>query len=433
MSMKDRVDRAYKAGKGAASGPGKESPDSPSAAGGQRRPIRPPEESFPPDPEPKRAKTQKPRAGQRPLAAGAEKRPLALGPEKHALALGEALAAAGDEAAALLKAGEEPGIAKAAKFLLLLGTDQASKVLGHLSPAEIEAVSKEILKVDSIDAVQANEVLAEFGWLVKTKGWSIEGGPETAQKMLTAAFGEERALALMRKAAPESQRPFKFMDDYDGRQLHLILKDESPQVLSVIVPYLDPKKASALIELLQPELRVELVKRIAKLEKVNPEVIRGVEEGMRERIRKVGTMRAEEVDGKAALAGILRHVDTRLEEQVLDALDEESPELSKNVRERLFTIEDIMRVPDRAMQSALRDFQDRDIALALKGRDERFKSKLLGNVSANRRAMIQDEYSILGPVRREDAEEAARELLAYFKRAWEDGDISLDGDDDLVS
>ena len=118
---------------------------------------------------------------------------------------------------------------------------------------------------------------------------------------------------------------------------------------------------------------------------------------------------------------------------MLEALDEESPELSKTVRERLFTIDDILRVPDRAMQAALRDFQDRDIALAMKGRDERFKSKLLGNVSSNRRAMILDEYSILGPVRREDAEEAARELLAYFKKAWEDGEIALDGEDDLVT
>lgn len=204
-------------------------------------------------------------------------------------------------------------------------------------------------------------------------------------------------------------------------------------MLSVIVPYLDPKKASKLIERLPSEQRVDLVKRVARLEKVGPEVIRGVEEGIKERIRKIGTMRSEEIDGKSALAGILRHVDPKLEEQVLDALDEENPELSKTVRERLFTIDDILRVPDRAMQAALRDFQDRDIALAMKGRDERFRSKLLGNVSANRRAMILDEYSILGPVRREDADEAARELVDYFKRAWEDGDIALEGDEDLVN
>jgi flagellar motor switch protein FliG len=429
MGMKDRVDKAYRASRG------------PSGEGSNRHreddkphPIRPPEEEFPPDPEPQRGR----KASVNAARSGKDSSRGRSGPvpvqESHkTLALGEALAAAGDEAAALLKTGEEPGIAKAAKFLLLLGTDHASKVLSHLSPEEIEAVSKEILKIDTIDAKEANEVLAEFGWLVRTKGWAVEGGPEIAEKMLTAAFGEERAKALIRKAAPESLKPFKFLEDYDDRELFMILKNESTQVLSVIIPYLDPKKASALLKRLPAEDRVDLVKRIAKLEKLNPDVIRGVEEGVKERIRKIGTVRTEEIDGKAALAGILRHVDTGVEEQVLEALEEENPELSQHVRERLFTLEDILRVPDRAMQAALRDFQDRDIALAMKGRDERFKEKLLRNVSANRRAMILDEYSILGPVRREDAEAAARELVDYFKRAWEDGDIALEGEDDLVT
>jgi Flagellar motor switch protein len=404
MSMKDRVDKAYKSS--------------------QKRPIVPKEESFPPDPIP-RPKAQGAKKSPEPRKAGAVKpgRPLAFG---------DALAAAGDEAAALLKTGSETGLSKAAKFLLLLGTDEASKVLAHLSPDEVESVSREILKVKSIDAPEANDILAEFGWLVKTKGWSVEGGPETAEKMLSTAFGPERAKALLRKAAPESQKPFRFLANYDAKQLYVILKDESPQVLSVILPYLDPKLASGFIERLPEDLRVDVVKRIARLEKVNPEVLRRVEEGLEERIRKIGSVSHEEIDGKAALAGILKHVDTGLEARVLDALEEESPELSKKVRERLFTLDDVLRVPDRALQKALRDFQDRDLALLLKGRDEAFKSKILANMSANRKALVLDEYSILGPVRREDADEAAREFLSYMKRAWEDGDIALTGEDDLV-
>ena len=245
MSMKDRVDKAY--------GPK-----------GPRRPIVPTQESFPPD-GPSRTKR------------GSKPKPLALG---------EALAAAGEEATALLKTGAEPGIGKAAKFLLLLGTDQASKVLAHLGPEEIEAVSREILKVKNIGAAEANDILAEFGWLVRTRGWSVEGGPETAEKMLTTAFGPEKARALMRKASPELSRPFRFLKDYDAKELAMILKGESPQVLSVILPYLEPKKASLLIERMPEEERVDLVKRVARLDKVNPEVLRQVEEGLRERIRR---------------------------------------------------------------------------------------------------------------------------------------------------
>jgi flagellar motor switch protein FliG len=405
MSMKDRVERAYKGGKSSRKG-------NPTGEPAPRRPIEPPEESFPADPPgliPRKGKSG-----------------------TRSMALGDAITAAGGEAEALLKTGSEPGVAKAAKFLLLLGTDEASKVLSHMKPDEIEAVSREILKVKSIDALEANEILAEFGWLVKTKGWSVEGGPATAEKMLTAAFGADRARDMLRKAAPEALRPFRFLNDFDGRELFLILKEESPQVLSVILPYIEPKRASSLIERLSDDMRVEVVKRVARLEKVSPDVLRRVEEGLKERIRKIGTVSTEEVDGKAALAGILRHVDPRLEEKVLDALDKESPELSRNVRDRLFTLDDVLRVRDRALQKALRDFQDRDIALFLKGRDDDFKAKVLHNVSANRRQLVLDEYSVLGAVRREDADEAAREFLAYMKKAWEDGELVLDGEDELV-
>jgi len=415
MSLRDRVEKAYKASSKAGAEPGGAPAEAGKPAqGGRRAPGAPPGAG----------------SGKAPGEARSRAADKAKGRPKFAL--GDAVAAAGSEAEALLKTGSESGVARAARFLLLLGTDEASKVISHLGPDEVEAVSREILKVKSMDAIEANEVLAEFGWLVKTKGWSIEGGPETAEKMLTAAFGSERARALLRKAAPEALRPFRFLNDFEPKDLHLILKEESPQVLSVIVPYLEPKRASGLIERLPEELRVEVVKRVARLEKVNPEVLRRVEEALKERIRRVGTVATEELDGKAALAGILRHVDPRLEERVLEALEEESPELSKNVRERLFTLEDVLRVPDRYLQNALRDFQDRDVAMLLKGRDDEFKGKVLRNVSSNRRSLIVDEYSFLGAVRREDADEAAREFLGYLKRAWEDGDLVLDGEDELV-
>jgi len=344
------------------------------------------------------------------------------------------LGKAEEEAERLLKTGAETGISKAAKFLLLLGNEEASKVLAHLSPKEIEAVSREIIKVKGIDSIEAADILTEFGWLVKTKGFALEGGAETAEKMLTAAFGAEKARALLMKASPETLKPFRFLDDFEPQALAVILKQESPQVFAVILPYLEPKRASGLIELLPEEQRIEIVKRIARLDKVSPEVLRRIEEGLRDRIRKIGTSTTSEaVDGRAALAGILRHVDPKIEAEVLGALDDESPELSADVRERLFTLEDVLRISGKDLQKALRDFQDKDLALLLKGRGEDFKSKILGAVSSNRKALILDEYQYLGAVRREDAAEATREFLDYLKSAWQEGELRLDGDDELVN
>ncbi len=426
MNMKDRIERAYKG----QPSPDREAEEAPRLPGeGRRLPEAAPRGPAAARPAPRREAA--PREAAPREAADAARRPTAE-PRRPEARTPKALAKAEGQAERLLKTGDERGISKAAKFLLLLGSEEASKVLAHLGAKEIEELSREIIQVKSIDAIEANEILAEFGWLVKTKGYAIEGGPETAEKMLTAAFGPDRARDLMRKAAPETLRPFRFLNDFEPRELQLILKEESPQVLAVILPYLEPRRASGLLERLPEELRIELVKRIARLEKVSPEIIRRVEEGLKDRIRKIGTVSVEEIDGRAALAGILRHVDPRLEGRVLDALDDESPELSKDVRERLFTLDDVLRVPGKYLQKALRDFQDRDLALLLKGRGEDFKAKILGSVSQGRRALVLDEYAVLGAVRREDAAEAAREFLAYLKRAWEDGDLVLEGEDELV-
>ncbi|MEI6875869.1 MAG: flagellar motor switch protein FliG [Spirochaetota bacterium] len=413
MNMRDRIERAYKGKK-----PESEGAKPPETAKDQAAPAAP--AAWKPAPLPPPSKRQGVKAG------GAKPNPRQAGTEPASIKAAEL------KVEGFLKSTEDSGLSKAAKFLLLLGTDEAAKVLSHLSAEEIDRVSREILGVKKIDAIEANDIFAEFGWLVKTKGYAIEGGPEIAEKMLSAAFGPERARDLLRRASPETLRPFRFLNDFEPRELQLILKDESAQVLAVILPYIEPKRASGLIERLPEEFRIDIVKRVARLEKVNPDVLRQVEEGLKDRIRKIGTVSTEEVDGKAALAGILRHVDPRMEERVLDALEEDNPEISRSVRESLFTLDDVIRVPSRELQKALRDFQDRDIALTLKGRSDDFREKLLSNVSQNRRALILEEYKILGAVRREDADEAAREFLSYLKRAWDLGELVLEGEDELV-
>jgi len=267
---------------------------------------------------------------------------------------------------------------------------------------------------------------------VKTQGASIEGGAETAQRMLAAAFGDDKARELLRKAVPESAKPFQFLNDFDPKELVALLRNESPEVMSVLLPYLEPRLASAVIVSLADPVRTEVVRRIARLEKVDPEVLRRMEEGIKEKIRRIGHSATEEVDGRSALANILRHVDTDLEESILGSLEEDNRDLSDSIRERLFTLDDILRVPDREVQKRLRDLSEREIALVLKGKSAALRDKLFQNVSQTRRLIIQEEYEILGAQRREDVERGTRDFLAWFKQRWDDGELSLEGDEDLV-
>lgn len=332
----------------------------------------------------------------------------------------------------LIKTGV-PGIEKAAKFLLLLGRDEAAAVIRHLKPAEIEQVSKAIAGIDRIDTSEANEILTEFGWLARTQGATLEGGPEIAQGMLEAAFGFDKAKEVYRKAVPDSRKPFDFLADFDAAQLIILLKNESPQMVAMILPYLNPKLASGIISQLPMATRTDVIKRVAKLDKSSPEVIERVEAVLRDRAASIGrTDVGERIDGASVLAGILKHIEGGLEDSILSGIEADDPALSEDIRERLFTIDDILRVPGKDMQKGLRDLTEREIALLLKGKSQGFRDKVLESVSQGKKTIVLEEYDIMGTVRRDEAEKATRAFMEYFKRRWESGDLILEGDDDLI-
>jgi len=326
-----------------------------------------------------------------------------------------------------------PGLEKAAKFLLLLGQEEAANVLRHLKPLEVENISREIAKITSIDAREATEILTEFGWLAQSNARSLEGGPEAAQRMLAAAFGDERARELLLKAVPNSWKPFQFLNDFEARQLVALLKDESSQVMAMILPHLEPKLASSILSELSKEVRTEVVKRIARIDRMDSQVLIKVEEVLREKIAKQGRSDTpSKVDGASVLAGILRHADAELEGTILAGLDADNPGLSQDIRDQLFTVDDIMRVPNKEIQKGLRNLGEREIALLLKGKSQEFKDKLLNNISGSKRTIILEEYDILGTVRREDVVKQTKLFIDHFKARWEAGDLILEGEDDLI-
>ncbi|HOX91633.1 MAG TPA: FliG C-terminal domain-containing protein, partial [Spirochaetales bacterium] len=154
---------------------------------------------------------------------------------------------------------------------------------------------------------------------------------------------------------------------------------------------------------------------------------------LRDRLAVMG--RPEEgqrIDGASVLAGILKHVGGGLDETILRGLGEDNPELSQEIRERLFTADDLYRVSDRDVQKSLRELSERDIALVLKGKSQSFKDKILANVSQSKRTMVLEEYDIMGTVRRDDADKATRAYLEWFKRRYESGELVLEGDEDLI-
>lgn len=325
------------------------------------------------------------------------------------------------------------GVERASKFLMLLEKDNAAKVMQHLSPEELEAVSKKIAETGRIDSEEAKRILTEFG-LIREKGETHYGGPDVARSMLVNAFGEDKGEKLFKKAVPYGgSKPFAFLNDYEFQQILMILKKEPPAVLAIVMQYLEPPTASKVLESLSPDVQKSVVKHIAGMEKIDSEVLARMEDVIKEKILKQGKVVTEEIDGKSVLADILKHVGAAAEEEILHDLEASDPGLSEEIRDKLFGIETIQQLHDKDLQEVLRDYDDGELAFILKGKPDRFREKILGNVSERRREIIENEIDFLGSVKRGEVEKTTKEFLRYLQNQVEEGKLRLfrDGDSEI--
>jgi flagellar motor switch protein FliG len=332
---------------------------------------------------------------------------------------------------------EDSKIRRVAKFLILIGGDQAAKILAELDAGQVEAISGEIVSIPSIRAEEGEEILAEFRSLFSAP-WSLSGassgGVEAARRILYAAFGPEKGEALLNKTIPDSkENPFGFLEDFSPEQIGLLLRDETPMAAALILSRLSSKLSAAVLAGLNSGRKLEIVRRIARQAEVSPEVLERVAAAVKDKARHIGRSGTEtlEIDGMKTLAAILKQGDYSFGDRLIGELEETSPDLGRDLKERLYTLDDVVLAFDRPLQEKLRTMSDRDIALLLKGRGKEFSGKILSNVSAQRRGAIRGEGEILGAAPKRDCDAVAREFLAWFRKSREDGSMLLLSDEDV--
>ncbi|GHV83882.1 flagellar motor switch protein FliG [Spirochaetia bacterium] len=320
---------------------------------------------------------------------------------------------------------------KVAKFLILIGEEQASKVLANLDEKQIERIMLEIAGIKGITAEEAVEVFAEFQGLVAgTSSYGAYGGPEEARKLLYAAFGPEKGEAFLRRAVPSiKETSFSFLEDYTGEQIAMLLHDESPATGAMILSRIDPKVSALALKHSEPLWRLETVRRIGHIGQVSPEVLEKTAAALREKVHSIGSGQTSDVDGMGALAAILKHADISFGDKILNDLGDQDPDLSKNLKERLYTLDDVVRADDKPIQEKLHSMSVKDIAVLIKGREEAFSEKVLSNISRGRRLEVRDEISFMGAVPKKDVDAAIKEFMGWFRREREAGHILLSGDE----
>ena len=316
---------------------------------------------------------------------------------------------------------------------MLLGKEEAAKVMKHLEEEEIAGITKEIAQIDKIESNEATKILEEFGYLLKTQDLVARGGLAMAEAILRKAFDEDKATALVNKLKNRTApHPFSFLMDLDFEQVRLLLKNESAPVLTAILPHLSPDRAAEVLHSLDEELQLQIVKRMARLKEISPEVLRQAEGSLKERIRAQGQIVTEEVDGQAVLAEILRNMKYANEREIMEQLELSEPALAKEIEKKLLTMDVLLRINDKDLQSVLRDFSDNELALLCKGLNEKQVTQIRSNLSARRWASIIAESEDIGAVFRSEVEKAVEDFLDYIKLQKEQGEISIIKDGDKV-
>jgi flagellar motor switch protein FliG len=320
----------------------------------------------------------------------------------------------------------DKGFEKAARFLVLLGKEQASEVLKHLSEEEVAGITKEIASLERLDTREAAKILEEFGYLIKTKDLLARGGVDMAKEILRAAFEEDRANALIeRLALKTAPHPFAFLMDLDIEQVKLLLKNESPQVLAVIIPHLSPELGAQVLGSLAPEVQVPVVQRMANLAQINPEVLRQAEGSLREKVRAQGQIVTQEVDGQAVLADILRNMAPGAERAIMENLKSQDRVLAQALAKRLMTMDVLFAIPDRDLEKVLRDFSETELARIVKGLSDTQLSRLQANLSERRWELVEQESVRLGSMFRSEIDRALAEFLDYVRSQRDKGEIRI--------
>lgn len=330
---------------------------------------------------------------------------------------------------------QESKARKVAKFLILIGPDQAARVLANLDENQVENISREIAGIRGITKEEASDIFAEFQGLLSSSlsyGGAV-GGPDEARRLLYAAFGPEKGEAFLRRSVPDiAETSFSFLEDFSGEQVAVLLRDELPATGAVILSRISPGLAAKTLTCAAPEWRLEVARRIGRLGKISPEALEKTASALREKARNISGVVTSDVDGMGALAAILKHSAVSFGDRILNELSNEDPDLGGKLKERLYTLDDVIRAENMPIQKKLREMDVHDIAVLVKGRGEAFTEKILSNISARRRAEVQDELSFMGLISKKDADAAIKSFMEWFRNERNSGQILMLGDE-LVS
>jgi flagellar motor switch protein FliG len=324
---------------------------------------------------------------------------------------------------------------KAAAVIIALGADNASKVYSYLREDEVEQLSFEIAKLERLSSEDMKEIIDDFYGLCVTRKIIAEGGAAYAQDVLEKAFGSQQAVLLMERVNKSLRtKAFDFVRKADYKNLLMMVQNEHPQTVALVLSYARADQASQIIAEMPKEVQVEIIKRIANLDRALPDLIHIVEKTLENKFASVISVDLMEIGGVNYVADIMNHVDRSTEKHIFDELKVSNPQLSEKIRNLMFVFEDIVFLDSLSIQRFIREVDAKDLAVALKASNEETQTVIYQNMSMRMQEMIRTDIQYLHNVRMRDVEEAQQRIVGIIRQLEEEGEIVIakGGKDEII-
>jgi flagellar motor switch protein FliG len=328
------------------------------------------------------------------------------------------------------------GLQKAAVFLVTLGPEDSLHITQQLTAEELERISLEIARMDRVPVPVAEAVLDEWAKTEQAAFSLAQGGVETARQILEATLGPTKAAAVLKRIEMQLRDTagFRTLRQADPQQLASVLRNEYPQAIALILAHLDASLVSEVLKQLDPALGGDVLYRMARMEKVLPEVLQVVDRSLGSDATLSLSEELSAAGGPSAVAAVLNLVSGSLEKELLDGIDRQDHELCEEVKSLMFVFEDIAKLDDRSLQRVLREVESKELALALKAASEELKQRIRSMMSARAVGALDEEMEFLGPVRLRDVETAQATIVRRVRTLEEAGEITIGGGtDDFIT
>lgn len=329
------------------------------------------------------------------------------------------------------------GKQKAAMLLISIGPEKSAEIMRHLKDEEIEELTKAIAGIKKLKNTYQEKVIEEFYNLSLAQEYITEGGINYAKEILEKAFGTSKSEIILKKmtASMRSNGPFEFVKNMAPEKIAQLIKDEHPQTIALILYNIKYQQAATVITLLPKDKQTDVARRVAMMEKPSYDVVKQVEEILQKKI-SYDYMNDEmntSISGVETLTEILRAVDRGTEQYIMDYLKKENATLEEEIRKKLFTYEDIVKLDDKSIQRVLKDIDNSVLALAIKASPKNIQDLLFKNLSNRVADMIREDIELMGPVRVRDVEAAQDEIVMKIRDLEKTGEVVINrgGEDEV--